>query len=184
MTPDNVPRPVACPRHPAVETLLRCARCDAPICPKCLVQAPVGARCPDCARPTAGLAARPSLPLYLRGGAAGLAVAMLAGVLLPFLGFGIFNLLLIVLAGYLVGEAVSSVTRRLPYRGLAVVAFLCASLGPSVGRALLVAVVTPHPDLGVRVMFGATAALRSLDPLEILALIVAGIVASNRVLRF
>lgn len=41
---------VACPRDPDQETALRCSRCETPICPKCLVQTPVGARCRDCAR--------------------------------------------------------------------------------------------------------------------------------------
>ncbi len=39
-----------CVRHPSIETGLRCGRCDDLICPRCLVQTPVGARCPDCAR--------------------------------------------------------------------------------------------------------------------------------------
>ena len=39
----------ACPRHSDVETNLRCARCEDPICPKCMVYAPVGSKCPDCA---------------------------------------------------------------------------------------------------------------------------------------
>lgn len=38
-----------CARHPEVETALRCSRCETPICPRCLVQTPVGARCKDCA---------------------------------------------------------------------------------------------------------------------------------------
>jgi hypothetical protein len=33
-----------------VETALRCSRCETPICPRCLVQTPVGARCKDCAK--------------------------------------------------------------------------------------------------------------------------------------
>ncbi len=33
-----------------METALRCSRCESPICPRCLVQSPVGARCKDCAR--------------------------------------------------------------------------------------------------------------------------------------
>ena len=37
-----------CARHPSVETTLRCGRCETPICPRCLVHTPVGARCPDC----------------------------------------------------------------------------------------------------------------------------------------
>jgi hypothetical protein len=38
-----------CARSPDVETDLRCGRCDVPICPSCLIQTPVGIRCPDCA---------------------------------------------------------------------------------------------------------------------------------------
>ncbi len=41
---------VDCPRNPGVRTALRCQRCDTPICPKCLVQTPVGAKCRDCAK--------------------------------------------------------------------------------------------------------------------------------------
>lgn len=39
-----------CARHPDVETGLRCGSCDELICPRCMVQTPVGARCPSCAR--------------------------------------------------------------------------------------------------------------------------------------
>ena len=38
-----------CPRDPGVETNLRCGKCGELICPRCLVQTPVGARCADCA---------------------------------------------------------------------------------------------------------------------------------------
>lgn len=41
---------VKCPRDPEVDTALRCSRCETPICPRCLIQTPVGARCRDCAR--------------------------------------------------------------------------------------------------------------------------------------
>lgn len=43
------PATLRCARHPGVETLLRCGRCETPICPRCMVMTPVGARCPDCA---------------------------------------------------------------------------------------------------------------------------------------
>ncbi|MCI0803222.1 MAG: hypothetical protein J4N96_02110 [Chloroflexi bacterium] len=38
-----------CLRHPDIASNLRCGRCDDLICPQCMVQSPVGARCPDCA---------------------------------------------------------------------------------------------------------------------------------------
>jgi len=44
------PTEVPCPRHPDILTALRCSRCETPICPRCSVQTPVGARCRACAR--------------------------------------------------------------------------------------------------------------------------------------
>lgn len=41
---------VPCPRHPETLTALRCSRCESPICPRCAIQTPVGARCRSCAR--------------------------------------------------------------------------------------------------------------------------------------
>ncbi len=37
-----------CARHKTTRTRLRCGRCEKPICPKCTVMAPTGARCRDC----------------------------------------------------------------------------------------------------------------------------------------
>jgi membrane associated rhomboid family serine protease len=39
-----------CYRHPNVTTGVHCTRCGRPICPDCMVAAPVGYQCPDCAR--------------------------------------------------------------------------------------------------------------------------------------
>lgn len=38
-----------CIRHPDTSSNLGCSRCGDLICPQCMVQSPVGARCPDCA---------------------------------------------------------------------------------------------------------------------------------------
>lgn len=37
-----------CYRHKKKETYIRCVRCDRPICPDCMNEAPVGYQCPDC----------------------------------------------------------------------------------------------------------------------------------------
>ncbi len=42
--------PTTCANHPGVETMLRCNRCEKPICVKCAVRSPVGYRCPECVR--------------------------------------------------------------------------------------------------------------------------------------
>lgn len=40
--------PPVCYRHPKRETYLHCVRCNRPICPECLHEAPVGFQCPEC----------------------------------------------------------------------------------------------------------------------------------------
>lgn len=37
-----------CYRHPGEETLVHCTRCGRPICPRCMIPAPVGHHCPEC----------------------------------------------------------------------------------------------------------------------------------------
>ncbi len=37
-----------CYRHPTVETGVHCTRCGRPICPECMIPAPVGHQCPEC----------------------------------------------------------------------------------------------------------------------------------------
>lgn len=39
-----------CYRHPYEEAGVKCTRCDRPICPKCMVTAPVGFQCPECVK--------------------------------------------------------------------------------------------------------------------------------------
>lgn len=92
-----------CAQHPDVETDLACGKCGTLICPRCLVQTPVGARCRPCAQLR-------RLPMYTLspaslvrvGGVAvalGIAVGLAWGLLLPF-GFGFFALFLGLFAGY------------------------------------------------------------------------------------
>jgi len=107
---------VPCPRHPRVETGLRCSKCEQPICPRCAVQTPVGARCRDCARLKRVPTYEVSPILYLRGlGAAlgaglalGIAWLYLAGALRLFL---FLDLLLAAGVGYLIAEAVTRSAR-------------------------------------------------------------------------
>jgi hypothetical protein len=40
--------PLFCIDHPQRETVLRCNRCAAPVCPECVVRTPVGFRCKEC----------------------------------------------------------------------------------------------------------------------------------------
>jgi hypothetical protein len=134
-----------CALHPETETNLRCGKCGQPICPKCLVQTPVGARCPECA-------ALKRLPVYdvsaifhARAIAAGLVTASVLGAIWPFIPSLYILWLLIALGiGYAIGEAVSlSVNRK---RGLGLQAIAGTGMVASyIVRSLIESLVkTPH----------------------------------------
>ena len=118
-----------CAAHPAIETNLRCGKCGKPICPKCLVQTPVGARCPDCARLYKLPTYRVPGIYYLRAAGTALGMAIVCGILWGILKtyllsyfFGFFSLILAAGVGYAIGEVVSRSVNRKRGRGLATVA--------------------------------------------------------------
>ncbi len=115
-----------CAAHPRVETNLRCGKCGKPICPKCMVQTPVGARCPECARLYKLPTYRVSTVYYLRAGGTALGMALVCGVIWGvvnlFLPFFFLNLLLGAGVGYAIGEVVGLAVNRKRGRGLAAVA--------------------------------------------------------------
>src|SRR3954467_2132961 len=97
-TESPVEGPAQCPRHRAVETYLRCSRCGVPICPKCLVHTPVGARCPNCGKPDRA-PSRQMLLLYARAAAVGLGIAAAVGAGLTFINLSFLTLVPILLTG-------------------------------------------------------------------------------------
>ena len=115
-----------CATHPEIETNLRCAKCGKPICPKCLVETPVGAKCQECA----GLSQLPtyhvSTPYYLRAIGTALVIAVICGlvwsVVMSLMPFFYLNLLLAAGGGYAIGEVVSLSVNRKRGTGLAIVA--------------------------------------------------------------
>lgn len=121
-----------CAYHPDVETDLRCGKCGKPICPRCMVQTPVGVRCPDCA----GLAKLPTFRVSARyyliatGAALGMAIACGAawGAIEWLVPIFSLNLLLAPAAGYAIGEVTSLAVNRKRGTGLAVVGGIAAAI--------------------------------------------------------
>lgn len=126
-----------CPRHPKIETNLRCGKCDEFICPKCVVQTPVGSRCPDCAKLTRLPTFQVSAIDHLKAMGIGLGLAIVLG-----LGWGMtvpiargYSYLLALLAGYIIGELISRGVKKKRGIGLQIIA------GTSVGLCYAAAVV-------------------------------------------
>ena len=101
-----------CAAHPDVETNLRCGKCGKPICPRCMVQTPVGARCRDCARLYRLPTYRISSGYYLRAAGAALGMAIVIGIVWGFVRsyLGGFGPVISVVIGYGIGYAIAEVT--------------------------------------------------------------------------
>ena len=141
--------PLRCAAHPKTETYLRCGKCEKPICPRCMIQTPVGARC----RPCAGLRRLPMFDVrpmdLVRGSLAGVAASAAGGLALLSLsampGVGFFGFILMALLGYLVGEAASRAARRRRSRTLGWATVLALPLGLVLGQAAFFMLVGGAP---------------------------------------
>ena len=87
MAEDHLPSPPAptievCYRHPDVQTRVHCTRCERPICPDCMIPAPVGFQCPECvAEARREFRKGPGRPL---GGGVSVTKALLVAIAIPF----------------------------------------------------------------------------------------------------
>jgi hypothetical protein len=124
------------------------------------------------------------LLLYARAAAVGLGIAVAVGAGLTFISLSFLTLVPILLTGFLVGEAVSNAGLRRPDRTFAVIAFVCACIGPTLGRALVLAFLMPVPDPGARVTLGLIGAMQSLSGFGALMALIAGGIAASRVTRY
>ncbi len=86
-----VPTVEVCYRHPSQETRVHCTRCGRPICPDCMIPAPVGYQCPECVERARREFRRGSGRALRAGGVTAtkvLLVAILAGFVLEVLSGG------------------------------------------------------------------------------------------------
>lgn len=119
-----------CARDPEVETNLTCGKCGTPICPKCLVQTPVGARCLKCADlkrlPTYEITSQQYLKAMGVGLGLAIALGIFWGLLQDFMPF--FNFLIAIGIGYTIAELISLSINRKRGAGLPVIGGLCIVL--------------------------------------------------------
>ena len=115
-----------CQRHPDVETSLSCGRCGTSVCPQCMHHAPVGIRCPDCARvrpvPTYDVSGVFVARAIGAGAALGVGGGIVVSVVIFLFPMPILWWVLIGGLGYGVGEGISVAANRKRGRRLKFVA--------------------------------------------------------------
>ena len=109
-----------CYVHPQRETLLRCNRCERPMCQSCAVLTPTGYRCKECVRGQLKVfetARWWDFPLViLTAGALSYVGSLIAGI------FGFFVIFIAPIAGMIIAEAVRFVVRKRRSRLLPILA--------------------------------------------------------------
>ena len=99
-----------CANHPDRETLLRCNRCEKPICTQCAVLTPTGYRCRECVRGQQK-SFETAQPLdYIVAPIAAACLAFAGSWLVQLAGF--FTIFLAPFAGMIIAEAVKVFTSR------------------------------------------------------------------------
>lgn len=123
-----------CERH-SNETRVTCPDCGTPICPQCMVDTPVGVKCPSCAAPAPELLAR-QRAITIKAVGVGFALGLAGALAFHFVGFGF-------LLGILFGFVVAEVLRRYGSFGNLLAAGLVAAGTAWIGAALLAQLLLP-----------------------------------------
>lgn len=127
-----------CVNHPNVETRLRCNKCGQPICGKCAVRTPVGYRCRDCVNAQQQVFYTGfKRSHYLIAAIVALPLSLIAGWLIPRLGWYVIFL------GPVVGGGIAEAARwaikrkRGPYTWLVVCGSIVVGALPTLLLSLL-----------------------------------------------
>jgi hypothetical protein len=174
-----------CANHPDTVTGLLCSRCEKPICPKCMVQTPVGGRCRECAQIKKSPFRVVSPALYARAILYGTGAALASGFIIAELGarFRLFGFLLLGI-GYFVGEAVSRGANGRVSRGLVYLAGGLTVFGALAGQMLVLMLrLPPQMPALMKLELSAQIAVGSLtgNLFVLLFLVLAVVVATTRV---
>lgn len=112
--PDDSVSALRCANHPDRETMLRCNRCDKPICLQCSVRTPVGFRCRECVSAQQAIYYNAARLDPLIAAVIALLLAALIGLLaygfLRILGF--FSIIAAIFIGPAVGGLIAEAVRR------------------------------------------------------------------------
>ena len=132
---------IYCTNHPQTPTLLRCNRCNRPMCLRCLERMPVGYRCKECLGLTRAGYYNATTVDYVLAAGIGFVLTAIGGAVASILGgFWLFAIFAGPAAGGLVAEAIRLAVQKRRGRHLAWLVGLAALLGALVSPGLLAVV--------------------------------------------
>jgi hypothetical protein len=147
MTESTTLATLYCANHPDRETMLRCNKCDKPICYECAVRTPVGYRCKECVREQQNVYYNAEKSDVLIGGVVALILGVGIGVL-AYISLGLMRLvpagsLFAIIGAFFIGPAVGGLVAEVIRRAVnkrraremkwvATSAFLIGVLAPAV----------------------------------------------------
>jgi hypothetical protein len=133
-----------CANHPAVETVLRCKKCEKPICVKCAVRTPTGYQCKECVRGQQKIFETSKPYDYITGFITAVILSGIGSFVFSLIGFiGFFGFFIAFAAaptiGVIIAEAVRMATgrRRSPTLYKAILAGIIIGAIPMVLFSLL-----------------------------------------------
>ena len=109
MTEETPPK-LYCYIHPDRETLLRCNRCERPICSQCAVLTPTGYRCKNCVRGQQKIFDTAQSTDFIIAGGISLVLSFVGSLVAGVMGF--FTIFLAPIAGVIIAEAVRWAVHR------------------------------------------------------------------------
>ncbi len=107
---ETPPSEMYCAYHPDRATLLRCSRCEKPICTSCAVQTPTGYRCKECVRSQQKVFETAVTTDYLFAVLIAGVLSFIGSYLVTFIGF--FTILLAPVIGTVIAAAVRWAVKR------------------------------------------------------------------------
>jgi len=103
MTEETTPK-LYCYVHPDRETLLRCNRCERPICSQCAVLTPTGYRCKNCVHGQQKVFDTAQSTDFIAAAGIALVLSFLGSLIAGVMGF--FTIFIAPIAGVIIAEAV------------------------------------------------------------------------------
>ncbi len=143
------PEKMYCYNHPQRETVLRCNRCERPMCTSCAVLTPTGYRCKECVRGQQKIFETARWWDFPLAAAVAGGLGWLGSQVSSFLGF--FILFLAPFAGMLIAEAVRLVVRKRRSKWLPLIGAGAALIG-TLARPLFLFVVALSFDVSSGLM--------------------------------